>query len=53
MVEAVLNLQRQGYKMVLLYVGDREPPELPEGVLVHRLGDYLESMEVASEFSAG
>ena len=50
MVEAILNLQRQGYKLVLVHVGNRECPELPDGVLVHKLSDYLERLEVASEF---
>ena len=53
MVEAIVNLKRQGYKLVLLHVGSRECPELPEGVLVHTLSDYLERMEVASEFGPG
>ena len=53
MVEAIVNLKGQGYKMVLVYVGNRQCPELPEGVLVHQLGDYLESMELASEFEPG
>ena len=53
MVEAIVNLQRQGYKLVLLFVGNQECPELPDGVLVHRLSDYLDSLEVASEFGPG
>ena len=53
MVEAIVNLQRQGYKLVMVHVGNRECPELPDGVLVHRLSDYLEGLEVASEFGPG
>ena len=50
MVEAMLNLKRQGYAIVLVHVGNRECPEIPEGILVHRLNDYLESKELAGEF---
>ena len=53
MVEAIVNLKRQGYKLVLVHVGNRECPELPEGVLVHRLSEHLERMELASEFKPG
>ena len=53
MAEAIVNLKRQGYQLVLVYVGSRECPELPDGVLVHRLSDYLGKMELASEFVPG
>ncbi len=50
MVEALLNLKRQGYELVVVHVGRRECPDLPEGILVHRLNDYLERMELAGDF---
>ncbi len=50
MVETIDDLRRHGYKIVVVYVGDRSCPPLPDGVLVHDLQDHLEKMEMASEF---
>ena len=50
MVETIDDLRRHGYKIVVVYVGDRSCPPLPDGVLVHDLQDHLEKMEMACEF---
>ncbi|MDP7103506.1 MAG: DUF58 domain-containing protein [SAR202 cluster bacterium] len=50
MVETIDDLRRHGYKIVVVYAGDRSCPPLPDGVLVHDLQDHLEKMEMASEF---
>ena len=41
LVEAIGNLKRQGYRLVVLYVGDGQCPQMPEGVAVHELQDHL------------
>jgi uncharacterized protein (DUF58 family) len=53
MVEAIVKLKGQGYKLVIVHVGSRKCPDLPEGILVHSLGDYLERMELTSAFQPG
>ena len=50
LVESAVNLWRQGYKVVVVFVGDSEPPEMPEGILVHDLRRFFENMELAGEF---
>jgi len=50
LVEAMDSLKKQGYQLVMVYVGDGECPEMPEGILVHNLQDFFEEMELASEF---
>jgi uncharacterized protein (DUF58 family) len=52
MMEAIVNLKRQGYKLVVVHVGNRECPDLPDGVIVHKLTDYLEKLELAGEFGS-
>ena len=50
MVDAIEELQRQGYRVVVIYVGDGEPPVMPERVILHDLRAYFEDLELASEF---
>ena len=50
LVEVILALKERRHPVVVLYVGDDQCPELPEGVLVHELGSYLVKMELAREF---
>ena len=50
MLEAVSNLLRQGYRVVVMFVGSVEPPQMPEGVLLHDLRRYFENLELAGEF---
>ena len=51
LVDSVSNLRRQGYRVVVVFVGDSEPPEMPQGVLTHDLRRFFENMEMAGEFS--
>ena len=53
LVESVANLRRQGYRVVVVFVGDSEPPEMPEGVVMHDLRRFFENMEMAGEFGPG
>ena len=53
LVESVANLRRQGYRVVVVFVGDSEPPEMPEGVVTHDLRRFFENMEMAGEFGPG
>ncbi len=50
LVDAVESLRRQGHGIVVLYVGDEDPPLMPEGVAMHDLRGFFESMEMAGEF---
>jgi uncharacterized protein (DUF58 family) len=50
LVDAISNLKGCGYRIVVLYLGDEQCPELPDGVLVHELQDHFETMELAGEF---
>ncbi len=51
-LDVIQSLMTRGYKIVVVYVGDEQCPELPEGVLAHHLRDYFVKMELASEFGA-
>ena len=53
LASVILDLKERGHPVVVLYVGDEPCPDLPEGVLVHELGDHLKKMELASEFGPG
>ena len=49
-VDTVTDLRDRRYKIVVIYVGDEPCPALPEGVLVHDLGEYFNRMELRHEF---
>ena len=53
LVESVANLRRQGYRVVVVFVGDSEPPEMPAGIVTHDLRRFFENMEMAGEFGPG
>ncbi|HIN73070.1 MAG TPA: hypothetical protein EYM98_10910 [Dehalococcoidia bacterium] len=48
--ESIADLKRQGYKLVVVFVGDKDCPELPEGVMVYDLKEYFDRLEASSEF---
>ena len=50
LVEALRDLKKKGYKIVVLYVGEGSCPDLGDGILVHELREHLENMEGALEF---
>ena len=50
MVAVMSDLRGRGHKLVVIFVGDTEPPEMPEGVVLHDLRSYFENLELASEF---
>ena len=45
LVEVIDSLNQKGNRVVTLYVGDEPCPQLPEGVAVHHLHDYLTGVE--------
>lgn len=49
--DVINTLREQGYKIVVLYVGTEETPQLPEDVIFHQLAEYFERLEYTSEFS--
>ena len=53
LVLSAANLWRQGYKVVVVFVGDSDPPEMPEGIVLHDLRRFFENMEMAGEFGPG
>ncbi|MDP6453510.1 MAG: DUF58 domain-containing protein [SAR202 cluster bacterium] len=48
--QAIADLRRQGYKLVVVFVGDKECPQLPDGVLVYDLKEHFDRLEMSSEF---
>ena len=50
LVATIADLKRQGYQVVVVFVGDGEPPEMPPGVVFHDLRIFFENMETAGEF---
>lgn len=51
-VATLSDLKKRGFKIVVLYVGEEECPDLGEGVVVHKLYRYLVDLEKSSETAA-
>ncbi|MCH8206229.1 MAG: DUF58 domain-containing protein [Chloroflexi bacterium] len=51
LADTIATLKDRGYRMVVLNASDEEFTGLPEDLLVHDVGRYLETMELASEFA--
>ncbi len=45
--EVLRVMKSQGYKLVVVYVGDAECPPMPDGVILYELGDAFEGIEFA------
>lgn len=43
------NMRAHGYKLVVVYVGDKPCPPMPEAVLLHEIGDAFEGLEFADQ----
>ena len=52
LVGVIGTLKRRGHPVVLLYAAEGACPEMPEGVIVHELGERMRRAEEASEFGA-
>ncbi len=50
MMSVISDLRAKGHRIVVIFVGDTEPPAMPEGVILHDLRRYFENLELASEF---
>ena len=50
LIESISDLRRQGYRLVVIYVGDVDPPKMPEGVTLRDLRTFFDNLELASEF---
>ncbi len=46
------DLKGMGHKIVVIYVGGPPCPTLPNGVIVHEVGDYFDRLGVGSEYAA-
>lgn len=53
MVDVVQTLKNNGYKIIMLYVGDDECRQMPVGVTIHNLGEHLARLEREREFVPG
>ena len=53
LVAVIATLKRMGHPIVVLYVAEGACPEMPEGVIMHELGEHLQRAEEASEFGPG
>jgi uncharacterized protein (DUF58 family) len=53
MADIIHTLKRNGYKVVVIYVGDGKCPQLAEGVVAHDMQKYFADMELAREFGPG
>ena len=45
MPQVLGDMRAQGYKPVVVYVGDDACPEMPEGVMLYEIGDVLDGLE--------
>jgi hypothetical protein len=50
LVETLSSLKRQGFELAVIYVGDEDCPQLPEGVVLHDIREHFARMELAGEF---
>ena len=50
LVETLSRLKRQGFELAVIYVGDEDCPQLPEGVVVHDIREHFARMELAGDF---
>ena len=50
MMAVISDLRAKGHRIVVVFVGDAEPPDMPDGVILHDLRTYFENLELASEF---
>lgn len=46
-------VREQGFRIVVLYVGEGECPALSDGIIVHELRSYMDELEAAGEPVAG
>ena len=52
-VATLSAVREQGFRIVVLYVGEGECPALHDGIIVHELRPYMDEMEAAGEPVAG
>ena len=43
------DMRTHGYKLVVVYVGDDDCPPMPEGIILHEIGNSFEGMEFAEQ----
>ena len=53
MVATLDDLDHRGAKIVVMYVGRADPPDLPHRVKLHSLRKHLDTMKSAATFGAG
>lgn len=50
LMSSINDLTQQGYKLVVIFVGDEDRPELPNNVTVYEIGEYFRQLEVENQF---
>ena len=50
LVETIADLRRQGYRLIVIYVGDVDPRPMPEGVTLRDLRRFFDNLDLADEF---
>ena len=48
-VDTLNSLRGQGFKIVILYVGNDEYSPMSDGIIVHNIRPYLDKLEEAGE----
>jgi len=52
LVDTMSVLKRRGMEIVVVYVGDEDCPQLPEGVVLYDIREHFVKMELAGEFAS-
>jgi hypothetical protein len=52
LVETIGDLKGRGHRIVVIYVGGPPCPTLPNGIIVHEVGDYFDRLGVGNEYAA-
>ncbi|MBM3932916.1 MAG: DUF58 domain-containing protein [SAR202 cluster bacterium] len=50
---ALDDLKHRGYKVVVFYLGEKEPPPIPDGVVFHSVREHMITLEEAGQHVAG
>ena len=53
MTNVLRRARASGYRIVVLFVGDEECPQLAAGIVVHQLNEHFAMMELENEFAPG
>lgn len=51
MADVLRRAKASGYRIVVIFVGDEECPQLADGIVVHQLNEHFAMMELENEFA--